>query len=79
MHSETRKESIELAEMVVVRGRVDDEVIDVDDDVGEAVDHGLDEPLEGRGALEKPHAGRDPFELPQAWQREGRELPGFGV
>ncbi len=58
---------------------MDDEVVDVDDNVGEAVDHGLDEPLEGCGASEEPHAGRDPLELPQARQREGREQSGFGV
>ena len=79
MHSKTRKQGIQLAKVIFVGGRVDDEVVNVDDDVGDAVDHGLDEPLERRRAAKEPHAGRDPLELPHARQREGRELPGFGV
>ncbi len=40
MHSKTRKQSIKLAKVIVVGSRVDDEIVNVDDDVGEAVDHG---------------------------------------
>jgi hypothetical protein len=40
MHSETREQGIKLSKMFVVRGRMDDEIVDVDNDVGEAVDHG---------------------------------------
>ena len=66
MHSKTSKQGIKLAKVIVVGSRVDDEIVIVDDDVSEAVDHGLDEPLERRRAAKEPHAGRDPLELPHA-------------
>ena len=59
--------------------RVDDEVIDVDNDVIDAVDDGLHQALKACWTSEETHGGGDPFELSHARQGEGGVLSGFGV
>ena len=58
---------------------VEQQIVDVDDDVGQPGDDGLHEALETGGGTKKPHWGCDPLELAHAGDREGRVVPAFGL
>ena len=60
-------------------GGVEQQVVDVDDDVLEAADDGLHQPLEAGRRTEEPHGGRDPLELAHAGHGEGRVRPRPGL
>ena len=76
---EPSEELIKLSEMIGVGGGVNDEVVDVDDDIVDAVDHGLDQSLKTGRTSEQTHRRGDPFKLAHARQCEGCVLAGLGV
>ena len=51
---------------------MEQQVVDVDDDVGEAGDDGLHEPLKTCRGTKKSHWGCNPLKLSQAGNGEGR-------
>ncbi len=58
---------------------VQQEVVDVDDDVGQPGDDGLHEALETCRGTKKSHWRCDPLELAHAGDREGRVVSAFGL
>ncbi len=58
---------------------MEEEVVDVDDDVGEAGDGCLHETLETGRRPKKSHWSGDPLKLSEAGNGEGNVGPGFGL
>ena len=58
---------------------VQQEVVDVDNDVGQPGDDGLHEALETCRGTKKAHWGCNLLELAHARDREGRVLPAVGL
>ena len=58
---------------------MEEQIVDVDDDVGEAGDDGLHESLETGRRPKKSHWSGDPLKLPEAGNGEGSVGPGLGL
>ena len=70
---------VQLVQVGLVVGGVEQQIVDVDDDVVEASDHGLHEALKRGRRAQETHRGGDPFELSLARHREGGVRPGLGL
>jgi len=66
------KDRIQSFEMILVRPRVYDQIIDIDHHVVYTFYHLLHEPLEGGGGGGQTHGHHLPFELPHPGNRESR-------
>ena len=65
--------------MMFVSGRVDDDVVDVHNDVADAVKDLFHESLEQGWAAQESHRRCDPLKLAVALDREGGEVTVFVV